>query len=136
MSAVDFTLLTPEELDAVLEMPAMPPPDGEVSNFVNPPNQNGMAIAIMTICLVSVVLCLSIRAYARVILLKRVQAQEYMIFTAFVSGAVRYLPQHRRHLLTVAVTRDVLSVGFIVLWVWSKPRDTMFTHGMFRFDKR
>jgi hypothetical protein len=88
MSAVDFTLLTPEELDAVLEMPAMPPPDGEVSNFVNPPNQNGMAIAIMIICIAVVVLCLAIRAYARVILLKRVEVQEYLIFVAFVSGAV------------------------------------------------
>lgn len=84
MSAVDFTKLTPEQLDAVLAMPAMAPPDGEVSNFINPPNQNGMAIAVMAICTVVVVLCLVIRAYARLVLLKRIQVQEYLILAAFV----------------------------------------------------
>lgn len=84
MSAVDFTKLTPEQLDAVLEMPAMAPPTGEVSNFINPPNQNGMAVGIMVLCVVVTTLCLLIRAYARLILLKRIQAQEYLIVAAFV----------------------------------------------------
>lgn len=82
--SVDFTKLTPAELDAVLEMPAMAPPDGEVSNFIDPPNQNAMSVAIMIVCICFVVLCLLIRAYARLILLKRVQAQEYLILAAFV----------------------------------------------------
>jgi hypothetical protein len=81
---MDFTQLTPAQLDAVLEMPAMAPPAGEVSNFINPPNQNGMAVAVMVICTIVVALCLLIRAYARVILLKRIQVQEYLILLAFV----------------------------------------------------
>ncbi|RKU41627.1 hypothetical protein DL546_005339 [Coniochaeta pulveracea] len=84
MSAVDFSKLTPEQLAGVLAMPAMAPPDNEVSNFVNPPNQNGMAVAVMVLCIVVVVLCLITRAYARIFLLKRVQIQEYLILFAFV----------------------------------------------------
>lgn len=87
MSAVDFSQLTPEMLDAMLDMPVMAPPDNEVSNFINPPNQNGMAVAVITVCMTVVVLCLAIRAYARLVLLKRVQVQEYLILTAFV-GAI------------------------------------------------
>ncbi|KAL0940389.1 60s ribosomal protein l36 [Colletotrichum truncatum] len=83
MAAVDFTKLTPEELDAVLEMPAMAPPANEVSNFTNPPNLNPMAVAIMSICVVVVVVCLLARGYARLILQKKVQVQEYLILTAF-----------------------------------------------------
>jgi hypothetical protein len=85
--SVDLTKLSPEELAAVLEMPVMAPPDGEVSNFIDPPNQNAMSVAIMVVCISVVVLCLLIRAYARLALLKRVQVQEYLILTAFV-GAI------------------------------------------------
>lgn len=84
MAAVDFTKMSPEMLEAVLDGPAMPPPEGEVSNFTDPPNQNGMAVAVMTVCIAVVVLCLATRAYARLVLLKRVQAQEYLILAAFV----------------------------------------------------
>lgn len=63
MSAVDFTQLTPAQLDAVLGMPAMAPPAGEVSNFISPPNQNGLAVGVMIVCTAFVALCLSIRAY-------------------------------------------------------------------------
>ncbi|KAM0426271.1 hypothetical protein ACHAPT_008311 [Fusarium lateritium] len=83
MAAVDFTKMTPEMLEAALDGPAMPPPEGKVSNFTDPPNQNGMAVAVMTVCIAVVVLCLVTRAYARLVLLKRVQAQEYLILAAF-----------------------------------------------------
>ncbi|KAK3935732.1 hypothetical protein QBC46DRAFT_396858 [Diplogelasinospora grovesii] len=81
--SVDYSQLTAAQLDALLAMPAMAPPAGEVSNFVDPPNQNGMAVAVMVVCITAVVLCLAVRAYARIILLKRVQVQEYLILTAF-----------------------------------------------------
>lgn len=87
MAAVDFSLLSPEELDAVLEMPAMAPPGNETSNFIDPPNQNAMATAIMSVCVAVVVVCLAVRAYARILVLKRVQAQEYLILSAFVGSA-------------------------------------------------
>ncbi|KAF6807277.1 integral membrane protein, partial [Colletotrichum musicola] len=59
------------------------PPGNETSNFIDPPNQNAMVTAIMSVCVAVVVLCLSVRAYARILVLKRVQAQEYLILAAF-----------------------------------------------------
>ena len=86
MAEVDFTQLTQEELDAVLEGPAMAPPEGEVSNFVDPPNQNGLAIGVIAACTSVVVICLTIRLYAQLVLMRRAQVQEYLIVAAFVSS--------------------------------------------------
>ena len=83
--SVDYSKLAPEELDALLQMPALAAPEGEKNILVNPPNRNGLAIAVMVVCITVVVICLAIRAYARLVLLKRVQVQEYLILTAFVS---------------------------------------------------
>ncbi|KAF9872899.1 hypothetical protein CkaCkLH20_09762 [Colletotrichum karsti] len=121
MAAVDFTKMTPEELDAVLEGPAMAPPDGEVSNFVDPPNENGLAIAIIAICLVVVVLCLAVRAYARLIILKRAQTQEYLIlaaFTCFIGwtwGTISLIdnPGYYVHTWNVKL-RDTVSMGLVI----------------------
>ena len=82
--AVDFTKLSPEELEAVMEMPILEPPKGEVSNFVNPPNQNGLAIGVTTACGTVVLICLAIRLYAKLGLMKKAQAQEYLVLLAFV----------------------------------------------------
>lgn len=84
MAEVDFTQLSQEELDAVLEGPAMPPPDGEVSIFDDPPNQNGLAIGVFTACTAVVVICLAIRLYAKLGLMKKAQVQEYLLVAAFV----------------------------------------------------
>lgn len=86
MAEVDFTQLSQEELDAVLEGPAMAPPDGEISNFVDPPNQNGLAIGVIAACTSVVVICLAIRLYAQLVLMRRVQVQEYLLVTAFVGS--------------------------------------------------
>ena len=84
MAEVDFTQLTQEELDALLEGPAMPPPEGEVSIFDDPPNQNGLAIGVFTACTAVVVICLAIRLYAQFGLMRRAQVQEYLLVAAFV----------------------------------------------------
>lgn len=85
MAEVDFTQLTQEELDAVLAGPAMPHPDGLEPNFEDPPNQNGLAIGVFTACTAVVVICLAIRLYAKIGLMRRAQTQEYLLVAAFVS---------------------------------------------------
>lgn len=89
MSAeIDFTQLSQEELDALLDGPAAPPPDGEVSNFVDPPNNNGLAIGVMALCTAVVVICLAIRLYAKLGIIRKAQTQEYLILTAFVGSPI------------------------------------------------
>lgn len=68
--------LSPEELEAILDMEAMPLPEGEVRNFENPPNQNGLALAIITLTLAIGTLCVLLRAYARLYLLRKIQIEE------------------------------------------------------------
>lgn len=89
MATPNFEEMSQAELDFILDnVPVMQPPDDQESNFIDPPNQNGMSIAIMTICIAFVVLCLAVRVYARLILLKRIETQEYLILGAFVRWVV------------------------------------------------
>lgn len=67
---------TPEEIAAILDMEAMPVPPGEVRDYDNPPNENGLAMAIITITLVIGTLCVILRGYARLYLLRKVQVEE------------------------------------------------------------
>ena len=63
-------------LEEILAAPAMPPPEGETANFDNPPNQNTLAMVIITVTLALSTLCLLLRAYARIYLLRKVQIEE------------------------------------------------------------
>lgn len=59
-----------------LDGPALAPPKGVKPNFDNPPNQNGMAQAILAVCAAVATICLFLRGYARVYLLRKVQVEE------------------------------------------------------------
>ncbi|KAH8423611.1 uncharacterized protein LDX57_001371 [Aspergillus melleus] len=66
-----------------LDGPALAPPKGIKPNFDNPPNQNGMAQAILAVCAAVATVCLFLRAYARVYLLRKVQVEEILAICAF-----------------------------------------------------
>lgn len=63
-------------MDAILNGPAMAPPPGETSNFSNPPNENPLAIGVLVTMIVISTVCVLVRLYARVYLLRKVQAEE------------------------------------------------------------
>lgn len=63
-------------MDAILNGPAMAPPAGETSDFTNPPNENPLAIGVLVTMIVISTLCVLVRLYARVYLLRKVQAEE------------------------------------------------------------
>lgn len=63
-------------MDAILNGPAMAPPEGETSDFTNPPNENPLAIGVLVTMIVISTLCVLIRLYARVYLLRKVQLEE------------------------------------------------------------
>ncbi|KPM43161.1 hypothetical protein AK830_g3392 [Neonectria ditissima] len=70
-------------LAELLDTPAMEPPKGVTADFDNPPNQNGLAIAIITLTMVIATICLVLRLYARVYLLRKVQIEEVLIVSAY-----------------------------------------------------
>lgn len=54
----------------------MAPPPGETSDFTNPPNENPLAIGVLVTMIVISTFCVLVRLYARVYLLRKVQAEE------------------------------------------------------------
>lgn len=61
---------------AIMDGPAMAPPDGVVPNFFDPPNKNAAALALGIICvsvLSMVVLC---RIYVRSLVVKTIQLED------------------------------------------------------------
>lgn len=42
---------TPEQIEAILNGPALPPPDGVKPDFENPPNNNGLGYGLLTMML-------------------------------------------------------------------------------------
>ena len=80
MDVATFRAMSEEELAAVKKeavlMPAMVAPKGEKANFEDPPNENTMAMVIITLTLVISTLCILLRAYGRVYLLRKIGIEE------------------------------------------------------------
>ena len=68
--------LPPEDLEALLAMPAMEAPDDVTANFENPPNQNGLAWFVQVFCIIITLLAVILRLYARMWTIKRVHKEE------------------------------------------------------------
>ncbi|PGH18372.1 hypothetical protein AJ79_00438 [Helicocarpus griseus UAMH5409] len=73
----------PAYIEKFLEMPAMPAPDGITPNYANPSNRNDLAMAVLTLCLVISTVCVALRAYARIYLFHKFQAEEILILSAY-----------------------------------------------------
>ncbi|KAL7621866.1 hypothetical protein AAE478_007366 [Parahypoxylon ruwenzoriense] len=76
----DFSSLTPAQLEALLNGPALAPPDGVIPNFDNPPNRNYIAQAVLPLCLVATTLAFLLRAYARLFCLKKIELPDNIYF--------------------------------------------------------
>ncbi|KAI2641464.1 hypothetical protein GGS26DRAFT_4788 [Hypomontagnella submonticulosa] len=66
-----------------LNAPALPPPDGITPNFDNPPNANDLAWGVLMACAAISTICVILRFYGRVFLLRKVQAEEIMVILAY-----------------------------------------------------
>jgi hypothetical protein len=82
--------LPPALQEEALNWPGIPPPNGTVSQFVNPPNGNTLGRVVAILCLVIATLAVCLRAYARVVILRKVHVEDflalsgYALFVAFV----------------------------------------------------
>lgn len=65
-----------EPLGELLAAPAQAAPAGVTPNFENPPNKNGLAWFVTTICAIVVASSACLRLYARVWMCKRVRIEE------------------------------------------------------------
>ncbi|KAK0634893.1 hypothetical protein B0T17DRAFT_594652 [Bombardia bombarda] len=63
--------------------PGLTPPPGIVSNFDNPPDENGAAHATLAICLVVSTVAIILRIYARFFVLRKPFLGDYILITAY-----------------------------------------------------
>lgn len=73
---LDLSGLSPDQLAAALEGPALPPPNGTVSDFDHPPNDNALAHGVLATCLAVNTLMLALRFYARFLIARRVYLED------------------------------------------------------------
>ncbi|KAI1772243.1 hypothetical protein F4818DRAFT_180229 [Hypoxylon cercidicola] len=79
----DLSSLTPEQLEALLNGPALAPPDGIVPNFDNPPNKNYISAAVVPLCLTVTTIAVLLRVYARIFCVKKVGIPDALMAVAF-----------------------------------------------------
>ncbi|KAI0548248.1 hypothetical protein F4679DRAFT_551780 [Xylaria curta] len=84
-SPLDFLyLLPPGEQSAILNGPALPPPQASiVPDFENPPNMNTLVQAVTTVALAIVTFAIFIRAYVKIFIVKKLHLQDYLAFGAY-----------------------------------------------------
>lgn len=80
-SIYDFPNLPLAVQQAILNGPAETPPDGTIPDFTNPPNRNGVALAIIVVCISLTALALLCRVYSRAFLVKRLHIEDCPFFT-------------------------------------------------------
>jgi hypothetical protein len=71
-------------MEALMEGPALAPPEGVIPNLDHPQNKNGLALFVFVFCSVISTICVLLRGYGRLWLLKRFQAEDGLIISAFV----------------------------------------------------
>ncbi|RYO95043.1 hypothetical protein DL766_007550 [Monosporascus sp. MC13-8B] len=84
MSNLDFSAIPPSRLQDVLDGPALPPPEGVVPDFDNPPNRSAMALGALFTCLILATVFLAIRIYARFFVVKSTHLGDYLVIPAYV----------------------------------------------------
>ena len=66
--------------EAALNGPALTPPNGTVSQFVNPPNKNALGNFVAIFCLLIATLAVCLRTYAKLFIHRKVHIEDRTIF--------------------------------------------------------
>lgn len=96
MSDLDFSHLSPSDLDKALNGPALQPPPGVIPNFEHPGNKNTVALVALIICLVVSSTSLVIRAYVRFWKTRQQHVGDYLLFIAYLFYVVVIVGSLRR----------------------------------------
>ena len=68
--------MTPEQLEALLNGPLIPPPEGVTSNFDNPENGNAGVMVGLIFCTVIPAIAFAIRMWERVVLPRKLNIED------------------------------------------------------------
>ncbi|KAI1459635.1 hypothetical protein F4805DRAFT_48677 [Annulohypoxylon moriforme] len=81
------------EIEAIRRGPALAPPAGVQSNFVNPPNRNVLAVAVISACASLTTIFFLCRIYTRVFYIKKARLEDFiglLGFPFFIAAAVQF----------------------------------------------
>ncbi len=73
---MDLSITPPDQLEEILNGPALVPPPDVVPNFETPSNKNDLALFIQVICLISATLFFAMRIFVRFIILKTFRIED------------------------------------------------------------
>ncbi|RWA14416.1 hypothetical protein EKO27_g687 [Xylaria grammica] len=91
MFTIDTSNLSPEQLEEVMNGPALDPPPGVVPNFDHPPNENYWGIAADVICSFVVLVVVVLRACAKIFCIKERHIEDWLMVPAlFIYGGGVY----------------------------------------------
>ncbi|KAI0014735.1 hypothetical protein F4780DRAFT_788472 [Xylariomycetidae sp. FL0641] len=83
MSLDQLHLLPPSAQQAILDGLALAPPAGITPELVNPPNRNGLGLAVTTVCLVVATIALLLAAYAKLRCVKKAHVEDFFVFSGY-----------------------------------------------------
>ncbi|MCJ1295864.1 hypothetical protein MMC34_007428 [Xylographa carneopallida] len=92
---------------ALASMPAALPPPGQLTNFVDPPSQQGAMIAVCTVMLILTLLFVSLRLYSSFCVTRSQGAEDYLCVVAMV--------------LSFAYIGFVLHLSYVARHMWDVP---------------
>lgn len=72
-------------MEDILNGPLLPAPEGFTSQLDNPPNNNGLALAVLIICVIIPTISVIIRVSQKMIAPRKVQIEEVLTIAAYVS---------------------------------------------------
>ncbi|KAI1741634.1 hypothetical protein F4680DRAFT_446639 [Xylaria scruposa] len=119
MSDLDFSHLSMDDLQKALEGPALSPPEGVSPNFEHPPNQNGVAVVGLLVCLVLASVFLIIRIYVKFFKVKRLHIGDYLIVLAYPFYLANVIGSLMRTNTTVALFVHQWNHIFIAIDFWA-----------------
>lgn len=71
-----LAMVIPPEVQAYLDGPACPAPEGETSNLDNPSNSNGAALFVGILCVILIATATFCRAYSRICIVKHLHIED------------------------------------------------------------
>ncbi|KAI0101050.1 hypothetical protein GGR51DRAFT_563698 [Nemania sp. FL0031] len=96
--------LTPKKYDLILNLPGLAPPRGVIPNFEDPGNQNGLGIAVVTLCASVGTILFFVRLYSRLFCGLPPKLEDYLGLLAFLA----YIAS------TYAISAMIHDAGFFI----------------------
>ncbi|KAI0020261.1 hypothetical protein F4780DRAFT_770758 [Xylariomycetidae sp. FL0641] len=101
-----------DEVDTYSE-PALEPPPGATSDFENPPNGNHVARVVLPAALAVVTLCVLVRAYSRICIVRRVRSEDSIIVEDYEILRITGFYVHQWHVRMVTMPSFSYTINHI-----------------------